>query len=122
MRTNFFYKLKEIEMGKNMSKKQRTISIGIEEIEEFKNFLKENKDMLSTLGIKTVPELIRVQANLGRHKLIEIVGILGQPVQFPKEYTKKIDEVVKAFGFSSRQELVNKAVLEFLNAYEQAKD
>ncbi|MBN1970220.1 MAG: hypothetical protein JW870_12700 [Candidatus Delongbacteria bacterium] len=105
-----------------MSKKQRTISIGIEEIEEFKNFLKENKDMLSTLGIKTVPELIRVQANLGRHKLIEIVGILGQPVQFPKEYTKKIDEVVKAFGFSSRQELVNKAVLEFLNAYEQAKD
>lgn len=64
-----------------MGTSQKNISLPRDFTEEFQKLFNEQKEALKTIGINSVSELLRVLANLGKPKLLEILATLPAPSQ-----------------------------------------
>jgi len=56
-----------------LGKKQKSVSIPLDRYEELEKLYEDIKDVCQQLEISSVSELLRVLANLGKEKFLEIV-------------------------------------------------
>ncbi len=59
-----------------MGKTQKNVSLPRDYTDELQKIFDENKEGLKTIQITTLSELVRVLANLGKPKLLEILSTL----------------------------------------------
>jgi len=56
-----------------LGKKQKSVSIPLDRYEELEKLYEDIKDVCQQLEISSVSELLRILANLGKEKFLEIV-------------------------------------------------